>query len=189
MSDGYTSTFRAFLGIGQITLRRLLRQRIFRFLIAGGVALAFNVLLISIMIELLRFNTPFLRNVANIVSIEISLLFSFFVYRIWVWPGGKWTVREVLQRQIPLYHLSAGAAVGTRIFIVFPMLDWLGIHYTINTLVGVLLGASLNYVISDRVVFKPKVEHSCRLEAEPSEFHYTYRAAPEFKKQDKLGGD
>jgi dolichol-phosphate mannosyltransferase len=146
----------AILRIGQVTLKRLLQQRIFRFFIGGGVALAFNILLISIMIELMEFNTPVLRNVANALSLELSLLFSFFIYRTWVWPGSNATVQEVVWRQIPLYHLSAGIAVSIRILIVFPILDWLGIHYVINTLIGVLLGASINYVISDRFVFSDR---------------------------------
>ena len=137
-------------------LKKLLRQRIFKFLIGGGVSTAVNVLLIFAMIELLGLDTPVLRNIANAASIELSLLFSFFVYRTWVWPGGTWTVREVLWRQIPLYHVSAGTAVIIRILILFPLLDWLGINYAINTLVGVLLGAGLNYVISDRLVFRTK---------------------------------
>ncbi len=137
-------------------LKKLLRHRIFKFLVGGGVSTAVNVLLIFAMIELLGLDTPVLRNIANAASIELSLLFSFFVYRTWVWPGGTWTVREVLWRQIPLYHVSAGTAVIIRILILFPLLDWLGINYAINTLVGVLLGAGLNYVISDRLVFRAK---------------------------------
>ena len=113
-----------------------------------------NLLLIFYFIECLEFNTPILRNVANSLSIELSLLASFFIYRIWVWPGGAWTVREVLWRQIPLYHISAGTAVVARIFLIFPFLDRLEVNYTINTLVGVLVSASLNYLISDRLVFK-----------------------------------
>lgn len=136
--------------------KKLLRHRIFKFLVGGGVSTAVNVLLIFAMIELLGLDTPVLRNIANAASIELSLLFSFFVYRTWVWPGGTWTVREVLWRQIPLYHVSAGTAVIIRILILFPLLDWLGINYAINTLVGVLLGAGLNYVISDRLVFRTK---------------------------------
>ncbi len=147
------SALHTLLRIGQGTLKKLLRQRIFRFLVGGGVSLAFNVLLISIMIELLGLDTPILRNVANAASIELSLLFSFFVYRTWVWSGGNSTIQEILRRQIPLYHLSVGAAVGSRILIVFPILDWLGVNYVINTLIGVFLGASINYMISDRFVF------------------------------------
>lgn len=96
------SALHTLLRIGQVTLKKLLRQRIFRFLVGGGVSLAFNVLLISIMIELLGLDTPILRNVANAASIELSLLFSFFVYRTWVWSGANSTIQEILRRQIPL---------------------------------------------------------------------------------------
>ena len=152
------SALHAILRTGQVTLIRLLRQRIFRFLVGGGVTLVFIVLLISIMIDLLGFDTPILRNVANAVSIGISVLFSFLVYKTWVWSGGNATIQDVLWQQIPLYHLSVGAAIASRILIVFPILDWLGVNYIINTLVGIILGASLNYVISDRYVFVDRVD-------------------------------
>ena len=155
-------------------LKKLFRQKIFKFLVGGGVAAAINLLLIFLLIERLGFHTPFFRNIANAVSIELSLLASFFIYRIWVWPGGNWTVREVLMRQIPLYHVSAGTAVIARIFVLFALLDWLRVDYKINTLVGVLLSASLNYLISDRFVFKTPVKstHSRRQAEFVSEIFY-----------------
>lgn len=161
-------------------LSKLLRNRILKFIIAGGVAATFNLLLIYCLIDVLRFDTPVLRNVANVVSIEMSLLFSFFLYRIWVWPGGNWTVREVWLRQLPLYHMSAGAAIIARIFIVFPILDWVGINYKINTLVGIFINAALNYLISDKLVFKSQVKHSKyqdKSESE-SELYYPEGLAP-----------
>ncbi|NES78178.1 MAG: glycosyltransferase [Okeania sp. SIO1H6] len=119
-------------------------------------------------------------NVANLIAIELSLLFSFFVYRIWVWPGGSWTFREVFWRQLPLYHVSAGTAVVARIFLVFPLLDWWGVNYAINTLVGVLINATLNYVISDNLVFKTPVKHShAQRQADfSSEIYYPEGLAP-----------
>ncbi|MDJ0674192.1 MAG: glycosyltransferase [Calothrix sp. MO_167.B42] len=138
-------------------LKKILSPKIFKFLLGGGLAALVNLLLIFLLIEKLEFNTPFLRNVANLISIEISLVFSFFIYRIWVWTGGTWTFREVILRQLPLYHVSAGAAVMTRIFFLFPILDWMGVNYGINTIIGVLLSASINYLISDRFVFKTPV--------------------------------
>jgi dolichol-phosphate mannosyltransferase len=161
-------------------IKKLLRQRIFKFLIGGGVSAVFNLLLIFFLIDVLGFNTPALRNLANAISIELSLVFSFFVYRVWVWTGGNWTIREVLLRQLPLYHIAAGTAVFSRIFIVFPLLDWLGVSYTINTLVGVLLNAIINYVISDRLVFKTKVKHPAQhSESEPlSELYYPEGLGP-----------
>jgi dolichol-phosphate mannosyltransferase len=159
-------------------LKKLFRQKVFKFLVGGGVAAAINLLLIFALIEWLGFNTSTLRNVANAISIELSLLASFFIYRIWVWPGGAWTVREVLWRQIPLYHFSAGAAVVLRIFLIFPLLDWLGVNYAINTLVGVLVSAALNYLISDRLVFKTPVRPSRGKVAFSSEIYYPEGLAP-----------
>lgn len=133
---------------------KLLKQRTIKFLFGGGVAAAVNLLLIFVLIEWLGFQTPVLRNVANIIAIELSLILSFFIYRIWVWPGGVWSINSVLFKQLPLYHFSAGTAVLLRVLIVFPLLDKLGVDYGINTIIGVLLSAIVNYLISDRLVFK-----------------------------------
>jgi len=152
-------------------IRNIFHSKIFRFIIGGGVAAAINLFLIFSLIEWCGFNTPLLRNIANLISIEISLLASFFIYRIWVWTGGNWTVKEVLWKQIPLYHVSAGVAVITRIFIIFPILDWLHVNYVANTLVGVISSASLNYLISDRLIFKtPKSPIESNYKGRPAEF-------------------
>jgi len=137
-------------------LKRLLQKQAFRYLVCGLITAIFNAAIVSSMIEILRLNTPVLRNLANLSSTEISLLFSFFVYKIWVWPGGTWELKNLLFYQIPLYHVSAGISVAARIFILFPILDWVGVNPSINTLVGILVGAVLNYKISDKLVFKNK---------------------------------
>ena len=144
--------------LGVSFIKKLLRQRAVKFLLGGGVAAFFNLMAIFILIEGLGLTTPLQRNIANIIAIELSLVFSFFIYRIWVWPGGVWRISEVLCKQLPLYHLSAGASVLLRIIVVFPLLDRLGVDYGINTLVGVLLSAVFNYLISDRLVFKDRDE-------------------------------
>jgi dolichol-phosphate mannosyltransferase len=144
--------------LGVSLIKKLLRQRAVKFLLGGGVAAVFNLIAIFVLIEGLGLTTPLQRNIANVIAIELSLVFSFFIYRIWVWPGGVWCIWEVLSKQLPLYHLSAGASVLLRIIVVFPLLDRLGVDYGINTLVGVLLSAVFNYLISDRLVFKDRDE-------------------------------
>ncbi|WP_375514625.1 glycosyltransferase [uncultured Nostoc sp.] len=141
-------------------LKKLFQPKIFKFFIGGSLAAALNLLLIFLLIEKLGFNTPILRNIANIVTIEISLVFSFFIYRTWVWAGGIWNLREVFLRQLPLYHVSAGVAVIIRILFIFPILDWLKVNYAINTVIGALLSASINYLISDSFVFKTSAQKS-----------------------------
>ncbi len=154
---------------------KIYNNKIFRFLIAGGVAFLINLFLIYWFIDDLGFNTPFLKNVANVISIEISLIASFFIYRIWVWTGGDWTIRDVILIQLPLYHLSAGLAVLVRVLLIFPFLNWLGISPGVNTMIGVLVGASINYVASDSLIFKPKNKTN------ETEMYYPEGLAPAFE--------
>jgi len=127
-------------------------SRLWRFLSGGSLAAAANLGLMWLLVEQLGWSTLLLRNLANALAVEASLLLSFFIYRLWVWPGGNWRWREVLLQQIPLYHVAASAAVLLRIAVLFPLLDWLGVHYLLNTLAGVLLSATLNYLLSDRLL-------------------------------------
>ncbi|WP_446364750.1 GtrA family protein [Coleofasciculus sp. G3-WIS-01] len=135
-------------------LRKFFRNKIVRFLFCGGITAAFNVILIYILIEGFGLNTPVLRNLANVLAIEVSLIFTFFVYKIWVWSGGTWRLGVVLGKELPLFHISSGVAISIRSFLIFPILDWLNVHYTINTLTGILIGSILNYFVCDKIIFK-----------------------------------
>ena len=159
-------------------LKRLWQPKILKFLIGGGIATLINLLLVFTLIDVIGLNTPTLRNIANIIAIELSLLSSFFIYRTWVWPGGNWTIKEVLLRQIPLYHIAASTAILARIFLVFPILDWLGVNYIINTLIGVVVNATLNYWISDRLVFTSKIKTSQQSTESTSEIYCPEGLAP-----------
>ena len=131
-----------------------LSSRVVKFLLGGGFAAGLNLALIFLLVDKFGFDSATLRNLANILSMEMSLVASFFIYRIWVWPGGSWQLKSLFLKQLPLYHLSAGLALLLRTLLIFPILDWWGINYLINTLIGVLVSASINYVLSDSLVFK-----------------------------------
>jgi putative flippase GtrA len=142
---------------GLTTLKNLLGNRIIRFLICGVITAVFNIVLLAILIEsfkLNQVNQSFFRNLANIASIEVSLIFSFFVYRIWVWPSSSWSAKKIFKQELPLFHLSCGIVIATRSFILFPLLDWAGVNYVVNSLIGIAIGSVMNYVISNKWVFK-----------------------------------
>lgn len=132
------------------------KQRILRYLICGMITAIFNVVLIYLIIETWKLNTQILRNLANIIAIEISLLFSFFVYRTWVWVSHNSSWQEILWRQIPRYHISCGLVVATRSLLIFPILEVLKVNYQVNTLIGIVVGSVINYIISEKWVFKNK---------------------------------
>lgn len=133
---------------------KIFSPKIFRFVIGGGITTCFNLALIFLLIDWWGWNTTLLHNLANAVSIELSVLLSFFIYRLWVWNEEKWEIKQILFKQIPLFHVAAGSVVIARIFFLFPLLDFFSINPEINTLFGGLFGAALNYITSDRLVFK-----------------------------------
>lgn len=138
------------------TLGKLFGVRIVRFLLCGAISAVFNILLLAVLIESLQINQPVWRNVANFVSIEISVLFSFIIYRLWVWSIPNWSIQKIFGQEIPLYHLSCGVSIAIRSFVLFPILDWMKINYVINSLIGIVIGSAINYLISDRIVFREK---------------------------------
>jgi dolichol-phosphate mannosyltransferase len=128
-------------------------ERILLFLVGGGSAAIVNLVLAYIGVDLLGFSSELQQNYVNLVAMEISLVYSFFVYRAFVWRIKTWDKAQILLRQLPLYHLSAGAAVVVRT-LLFPLLQLLGVHYLSNIALGILVGAAMNYVLIDNFVFK-----------------------------------
>jgi dolichol-phosphate mannosyltransferase len=137
-------------------LKKALESKGFRYLLCGGITALFNLLLIAGLVEGLQFDAALLRNIANAIAIEVSLLFSFEVYRRWVWHTTKSSLKQILTYQLPLYHCSAGAAIILRTLVIFPALEWLKVNYILNTLIGIILGAILNFFLSDRLAFRVK---------------------------------
>ena len=132
----------------------MLNWKLIKFLIAGTATALVNILLIFFLVEVIGLNTPSLRNLANIIAIELSVLLTFLIYRLWVWPIKRFNLKEILLRQIPMFHMVAGLAISLRILILFPLLDYFGINYVINTLIGIAVGSVLNYLVSDRFIFR-----------------------------------
>jgi len=135
-------------------LTRQFKSKVIRFLFFGAITAAFNVALISVIFHRFNIDTALQRNIANLVAIEISLIFTFIVYRIWVWRIKNWNLSTLFLKQLPSFHAASGLVIAMRSFIIFPVLDWIGIGYAINTLIGIAVGAVFNYVFTDQIVFK-----------------------------------
>jgi dolichol-phosphate mannosyltransferase len=126
--------------------------RMLRFLICGSSAAVLNVGLAYIGVSLLGFRSDLQENYVNFAAMEVSLVYSFFVYWAFVWKDKTSSPSRILLRQLPLYHGSAAAAVLTRIFL-FAILQTVGLYYLLNILIGIVAGASLNYALTNRYVF------------------------------------
>jgi dolichol-phosphate mannosyltransferase len=128
-------------------------ERVLLFLVGGGSAAVVNLVLAYVGIDLLGLDSDLQQNYVNVVAMEISLVYSFFVYRAFVWRIKTWDAAQVFLRQLPLYHLSAGTGILVRTFL-FPLLLLLGVHYLPNVALGILIGSAANYVLTHNFVFK-----------------------------------
>jgi|SRR5215203_1187799 len=131
-------------------------ERIFLFLICGGSGAVLNLVLAYVGIDLLGLRSAPQQNFVNLTAMELSLIYCFFIYRAFVWRIRNRDLAQIFLRQLPLYHLSAGTGILTRI-LAFPLLQAFGVHYLLNITLGILAGASMNYVLSDRYVFKDPI--------------------------------
>jgi len=137
----------------QESLQEFWSRRSVRFVLVGGLTTFANILLISVFIKYLNLSTPLLRSLGNAFATEICLLLSFFCYRQFVWQVKSFHWNKVLRYELPIYHLSVASILVLRILLLFPLLDWLGVHHALNTLIGIVLGAASSYALSDKFVF------------------------------------
>jgi dolichol-phosphate mannosyltransferase len=133
---------------------QLWEKRGVRFLLIGGLCTLFNLILIVALVNLLNWNSPFWRSLANLISTEICLILSFFVYRKFVWQVSDWQWSQIFKKELPAYHLSALSIISARVLVIFPLLDLLGVHYAINTTICIALGSILSYVANEKLIFK-----------------------------------
>lgn len=128
-------------------------ERVVRFLIGGGSAATLNLTLVYVGVEFLGFRSDLQQNYVNVSAMEISLVYSFFIYRAFVWRDKTVSVSRIFLRQLPTYHVAAGTGLLARV-LLFPVLQAFGVYYLLNIVLGILAGAAINYVLSDRYVFK-----------------------------------
>jgi dolichol-phosphate mannosyltransferase len=130
-------------------------QRIKRFLIAGASAAVVNLAFMGLFVEICGFKGYWLKNIANISSMEISIFYNFILCRSWTWSD---TLREQgvsLLRQFFIFNSAALSGMLIRIGL-FAFFEMYGMNYLMNVCLGIGSVAILSFFFYDRVVFKRK---------------------------------
>lgn len=131
----------------------LVNKRIIKFVIIGIIGALVNLIAFYLMVMLTETKSSLWKNIFNVLSIEISIWFSFTLNRNWTWNDRVLLKKMKLMMQFFIFHLAVGLSVLLRI-IMFPILDTIGIHYLFNSAIGIALGAVINYFTFDSIVFK-----------------------------------
>jgi len=136
--------------IYEINIRK---YTIIKFILFSGSAVILNLLLLYIMVTYLGFNDKLGENIANAISMEISIIYNFFVSRIFTWKDRKREKGINLFIQICKFHVTIGLTLLFRL-ILFPILQYFGVFYIINSAIGIIISAIFNFIIYDSLVFK-----------------------------------
>ncbi|MFC1972203.1 GtrA family protein [Chloroflexota bacterium] len=127
-----------------------------KFLIFSGSAVAINFLLLFLIVRYMGLDSQLGENVANAISMELSIIYNFFMSRAFTWSDRYKERRRKLFSQIVKFHLPIGITMVFRL-VLFPVLQYLGVFYIINAAIGIALAAVFNFVIYDTIIFRKEV--------------------------------
>ena len=136
-----------------ISYVRQRRLTIVKFLIVSGSAAGLNLLLLFLMVKYLGFSTLLGENAANAISMELSIIYNFFMSRAITWRDSPRERGRRLFIQIVKFHITIGITLLFRLAL-FPILQQFGVFYLYNASIGIAIAAIFNFVIYDTRIFK-----------------------------------
>ncbi|MBM4452966.1 MAG: GtrA family protein [Chloroflexi bacterium] len=131
------------------------RFTIIKFLVVGGSAVILCLLTLFILVNYLGFDTKLGENVANAISMELSIIYNFFMSRAITWRDRHKESGGSLVVQMLKFHLALGISIVTRL-VLFAALQFLGVFYIINAAIGMVLVAAFNFVAYDTMIFRKR---------------------------------
>ena len=129
------------------------RLTIGKFLIISGSAVIINLLFLFLMVNYFGFSTVLGENVANATSMELSIIYNFFMSRAFTWSNRHKEKGSRLFIQIVKFHIAIGITILFRL-VLFPILQHIGVFYVYNAAIGIALSAVFNFVVYDTLIFK-----------------------------------
>jgi putative flippase GtrA len=119
--------------------------------INGLIIASSQLVVITLMIEYLNLKTIMSENIANILSIIISLLIAFFLHSYITWRYKFRDSFDFLYKLLKFYLVS-GVSFAIRI-VIFYLLSIAGINYKLNAIIGIVIIITINFLGYDRIVY------------------------------------
>ncbi len=132
------------------------RQRkltIGKFLLVSGSAVGLNLFLLFVMVKYLGFNSLLGENLANAITMELSIIYNFFMSRAITWHDRYKERGRRLSIQIVKFHIAIGLTILLRM-VLFAVLQRFGVYYIVNAAIGIAIVAIFNFIAYDTVVFR-----------------------------------
>jgi dolichol-phosphate mannosyltransferase len=124
-----------------------------KFLIVSGSAVILNLLLLYAMVNYLGFDSSLGQNAANVISMELSIIYNFFLSRVITWKDRYREKGKGLFLQVIKFHVTIGITILFRMGL-FAVLQLVGVHYLLNAAIGIAISAIFNFLVYDALIFK-----------------------------------
>jgi len=124
-----------------------------KFIIVGSSAAFVNFVAMIFLVEALSFNTYLLKNIANVISIEVSVFYNFLLSRIWTWGDAPKKQGRGVVLQFISFNAAAAFGISLRV-IIFAILDTFGVYYLLNVCLGIGIAAVVDFILYDKLIFK-----------------------------------
>lgn len=112
------------------------------------------------MLMLLREITPFSLEVRSPIAIEVAIISNFILNNYWTWKDRKVDSKVGIAFRFLMFNLSSG---GTAFFFNYLpllfMVHTMHLHEDMSNIIGIVLAAGFNFLISHFITFRHKKEN------------------------------
>ena len=127
-----------------------------KFASCGLVIAASQFLTIIFLIEYLNFTSEFKQNLANVISIEVSIIVGYILHSFITWRYKFKSILEFFKRAL-YFHLVTGFSTLVRV-VMFYILLKIGVNYKLNVLIGIAIVVVIDFIGFNSFVFKKKIK-------------------------------
>lgn len=134
------------------------RQRFLRFAVVGASGVLVNFAFLSIGLWLFASLPDSTREAAaSALGIVVSIFTNFLLNDVWTWGDRKkGTRKRDVALRFSTYAVGAGIAAALQFGIAALFREGLGAHVYLAQAAGIAVGTIVNYIISNKLVFKDK---------------------------------
>ncbi len=92
---------------------------------------------------------------ATALAVEIAILHNFVWHERWTWLDRTANGRAGRLRRLLRFNVASGSlSIGSNVLFTAWMVGWFGLHYLPANLLAITVGSVLNFVASERLVYR-----------------------------------
>lgn len=125
--------------------------RLVKYALGGIMVMLSQFVSLLIFVEFFGFRGMIPENIANVLSIEISILTGYYIHSTFTWRNTKGSISNT--KRFINFHLVTLGSASLRV-VLFYVLSGAMLDYKLNALTGIVVAVLLNFLGYDRLVFR-----------------------------------